>query len=62
MDINYQISKLIRRYEHTLFVEYFENMQDQVLLNFPGLVLSMSEFNHRQIILEFYKSKQTVTF
>ena len=37
MSMRYQIDRLIERYQYSLFVEYFENMQDQVMLNFPGI-------------------------
>jgi len=43
MSMRYQIERLIGRYEYSLFVEYFENMQDQVMLNFPGISLSLGE-------------------
>jgi hypothetical protein len=43
MSMHYQIERLIGRYEYSLFVEYFENMQDQVMLNFPGISLSLGE-------------------
>ena len=43
MSMRYQIDRLIERYQYSLFVEYFENMQDQVMLNFPGISLSLGE-------------------
>jgi hypothetical protein len=43
MSMRYQIDRLIERYQYSLFVEYFENMQDQVMLNFPGISLSLGD-------------------
>ena len=55
------MNKLIKRYEHSLFVEYFENLQDQIMLNFPGVNLSLGEVQN-QIEMALYNSKQRVMF
>ena len=61
MSINYQINKLIKRYEHSLFVEYFDHLQDQLILNFPGVTLALGDAPNT-LEMSLYNTKQRVVF